>query len=338
MTSKLKQRVMDKCGEDQLRNYLLHKHKLSEGKIDGVNWPVLQQYLRSLSPTRRAAQLKLQHNWIPTKAFLFLQKRETCDKYPLCETAVETACHVRQCQALRALTFRRAHLLALICSLKGINTAPEIVDCWQSYISSECAIPVADTNTGPIITHSSIRSSLTLARKHQSLLMWVGFLQGRFSIKWNAVQQIHERLRRQETASHYRHQPWDVQALRLVCEFMSDLWKFWNDEVHGHTFQEETRKTRASVEIQVQQMYQRNPLLLPRYPSVRSTPLEVRLKQSTVHLQMWLQQVNQQERITTLAREKEQVVGNSLLPYLIPRSEIRKSWGVNHAAEVQRQS
>ena len=151
------------------------------------------------------------------------------------------------------------------------------------------------------------------------------------------VQQSHEQLRRQETASHNRRQPWDVLALRLVCEFLSDLWQFRNDEVHGRTLQEETQKKRLEVEMQVQQLFQRNPVLLPRYASVRSTPVEVRLKQSTVHLQMWLRQVHQQERITILAKEKAQMTGNSLLPYLIPRSEICRRSNVSHAIDVQHQ-
>ena len=338
VTSKLKQRVMDKCGDEQMRQYLSHKHRLSEGKLEGVNWLALEQYLRSLTPTRRASQLKLQHNWIPTKGFLFLQKREPCDKCPLCLSAVETARHVRQCQASSAITFRRARLSALLSALKGINTAPEILDCWRVYISHECAIPVDDSSVGPITAPASLVSILSLARKHQSLLSWEGFLQGRFSIKWSEVQQIHEQFRRQETASHTRRQPWDVLALRLVCEFLSDLWQFRNDEFHGRTLQEETQKKRIEVEMQVQQLFERNPVLLPRYASVRSTPIEARLKQSTIHLQMWLRRIRQQERITILVKEKAQMTGNSLLPYLVPRSEICRRRHVTLEVDVQHQS
>jgi hypothetical protein len=103
VTSKLKHRIIAQCGDDQLRQYLQHKHNLSEGKVEGVNWSALQQYLNSLTPLRRASQIKLQHKWIPTKGFLFLQRRETCDQCPLCQKAVETACHVRQCQDKRLL-------------------------------------------------------------------------------------------------------------------------------------------------------------------------------------------------------------------------------------------
>ena len=126
VTSKPKQRVIDKCGDDQQRHYLQNKHNLSEGKVDGVNWPALWQYLKSLTPLCHALQIKLQHNWIPTKGFLFLQGRETCDQRSLCQQAVKTACHVHQCQAPGATQFRSARLATLTRALCGINTAPEI--------------------------------------------------------------------------------------------------------------------------------------------------------------------------------------------------------------------
>jgi len=45
VTSKLKHRVIDRCGEKPLRNYLLNKHRFSNGKLEGVNWQALEGYL-----------------------------------------------------------------------------------------------------------------------------------------------------------------------------------------------------------------------------------------------------------------------------------------------------
>jgi hypothetical protein len=138
VTTKLKQRVIKRCGEEQLRQYMLNKHRLSDEKMEGVNWQALQQYLRKLSPLRRATQIKLQHNWIPTKGFLFVQRRESCDQCPLCKSAVETASHVRQCREQVACQYRRERLEVLLQSLQGINTAPEIIRCWRDNIRRQC--------------------------------------------------------------------------------------------------------------------------------------------------------------------------------------------------------
>mmetsp|Transcript_24392 Transcript_24392/g.34975 ORF Transcript_24392/g.34975 Transcript_24392/m.34975 type:complete len:102 (+) Transcript_24392:5697-6002(+) len=95
-----------------------------------------------------------------------------------------------------------------------------------------------------------------------------GLLQGRISKHWSTIQEYHERHRRQETASHGRNAQWDVQAIRLVCEFNKDLWNFRNDEIHGRTQQEQTQKRRENIELEVHKLYARKPQLLPRFPSV----------------------------------------------------------------------
>ena len=78
-------------------------------------------------------------------------------------------------------------------------------------------------------------------------------------------------------------------------------------------------------------------LLLFTVMIIHSTPLIVQLRKSTVHLQMWIRQVTQQERITILAREKAQMAGNSLIPYLVPWSEISRTQHKCFAVGVQQQ-
>jgi hypothetical protein len=199
VTSKVKRGIIDRCGEEHLRNYLLHKHCLSEGKLEGVNWRALEGYLNSLSVPHRASQVKLQHGWIPTNSFLYLQRRVACDKCLLCELATETVCHVRRCPALAAARHRRERVERFCRDLRGINTAPEIIQCWRSHIEEECGLLVTVDGDGPIAAASGLQKALGTARRHQSVLSWEGFLQGRVSIKWNDVQACHER-QWQETA------------------------------------------------------------------------------------------------------------------------------------------
>jgi len=131
VTSKVKQRVIDQCGAEAIRQYMLHKHQLSEGKFDRINWFALAAYLRTFSLQRRATQVKLHHNWIPTNSFLFQQRRVQSDKCPLCESAVETASHVRWCKSPGARRFRKERMEQLVRELRGANTSPEIIQCWQ---------------------------------------------------------------------------------------------------------------------------------------------------------------------------------------------------------------
>jgi len=252
---------MDRCGEDAMRQYLLHKHRLSEGKMEGVNWEAVAGYLRSLPPFRLATQVKLQHNWIPTNSFLFQQRRVQCDKCPLCESAVETASHIRWCKAPVAQAFRRGRLEQLVRELKGINTAPEIIQCWREQIAFVSGDEGdGEEVIGPLGGVLEINRLVVDRRRHQSVLPWEGLLQGRASKYWTQAQASHERWRRQETASHGRRRLWDFQAVRLLCEYNGALWSFRNDEVHGRTMQEAQQKLRASVEAKVRNLYERHPI------------------------------------------------------------------------------
>ena len=153
---------------------------------------------------------------------------------------------------------------------------------------------------------------IALAHRHQSVLSWKGLLQGLISSKWTEVQKCHEQRRRQETASCQDKDRWDVRAVRLICEFHADLWDFRNVEVHGCTKQEAQQKLHSEVESKVRALYERHPVLLARYPSVYSIPLEVRLKKPTLVLQMWIKQVLQQEHLTDIARWRSAMVAGSL--------------------------
>ena len=323
VTAKLKQHVIDRCGEDSLRQYLLHKHRLSEGKMEGINWAALASYLRSLSPPRRATQVKLQHEWIPTNSFLYRQQRTQSAKCPLCHTDEETAAHVRRCKAPVAQTFRNERCGQLLRELRGINTAPEIIQCWEAQLRIMSGDDALSGVEGIFCGPSDLRKCIGDARRHQAVLSWEGLLQGRVSVIWSRAQAIHERCRRQESASHRKQRPWEIQVIRLLCEYNGALWGFRNDEVHGRTLQEEQAKLRAAVELKVRNLYARFPELLPRYPSIYSVPLEVRLRKPTLTLQMWVKQVLRQEYLTDIARQKAMMQKGSIERFLRPRQSLQ---------------
>ena len=262
--------------------YLMKKHHLSAGKLEGIDWAALSSVLRSLSPHKRAMQVKLSRNWIPTQSFLYQQRRASCDKCPLCQSAIETHEHVRQCRAPAATQYRRDRLSRLVRELTGINTAPEIMHCWQEQIGVLCGDSVV-VSMPDIVSSVVMKRAIGEARRHQAILSWTGLLQGRISIHWRRAQECHERLRRQESASLRRTGLWSTQALHP------------------------------------QSLYARNPVLLDRYPSIRSVPLSVRLRKPTMVLQMWLKQVARQERITVAVSEKAAMKAGSILPFLVER-------------------
>ena len=223
---------------------------------------------------------------------------------------------MRCCTAPSAQHYRRSRLSELERALRGINTAPAIIQCWKEQIAVICGENISE---GMVSCFMSVELKRVLgeARCHQAVLSWFGLLQGRMSVKWSRVQECHERQRCQESASLRRTGTWSAQAVRFLCSFHSDLWSFRNDEVHGRTQQAAQQKLRASVERAVQLLYERNPTLLARYPSIRSCPLSVRLQKPTLVLQMWLKQITRQERITAAVEKKAAMAAGSILPFLV---------------------
>lgn len=68
-------------------------------------------------------------------------------------------------------------------------------------------------------------------------------------------------------------------------------------------------------------------------------PLEVRLKKSTLVLQMWLKQVLQQEHLTDIARRRAFMSAGSIVKFLRPRvAAVRKSRDSNVLQRVVRAS
>ena len=73
------------------------------------------------------------------------------------------------------------------------------------------------------------------------------------------------------------------------------------------------------MEAKVRALYAHQPRLLARYPSIHSVSLDMRLKRSTLVLQMWVKQVRQQELLTDLARQKAQMATGSIEKFLQPQ-------------------
>jgi len=203
--------------------------------------------------------------------------------------------------------------------LKLAGTATEIENCWISQLG--LMFPGVDFTPyyiHPTNIHKEVNAAVAVARRHQSVLSWEGFLQGRLSVEWDKVQSLHER-RRGLQCGAVQHVPWIVKAFDLVCDLVPALWKFRNEEVHGRTLAEKALKERDRVHKRVRKLYSDAPDLLPRYPSVQAVSLEERLKKPTFVLQLWLRQVARQRQVTEMVRRKSEERQKSIEPFLVKR-------------------
>ena len=332
LTRGLRRGILAQSGREALEAYYAGKHGLSEGKRDGINWEGLESLLRALKPHLRASFVKYQNGWLPTNAFLQKQGRVASGLCPLCGVVEETSQHVHCCEDLDAGRFRQGKLNACMSELRAAGTAPEIVHCWGGQMSRMFGLPVPKArDLSASRHHEKLEAAVAEARKHQAVLSWEGFLQGRLSVKWNAVQLLHERLRREERRKGL---PWSCRSVRLIGTVVLDLWRYRNERVHGATVAEGKQRRRQRVAALVTALYQRNPTLLPRFPSVRAVRLETRLESPVEVLHVWLQQVARQESVTAAVQARTAMQAGSIKRFLVPRSNVPVRGGVEVGALV----
>ena len=244
----------------------------------------------------------------------------TTDLCPLCEDHSETTAHIYQCQNAVAVAHRSTALHTFWQNLRKAGTAPEITNCWMEHLYQL----MEAGSFAPSVIHNSVKNrrlaeAVSIARRHQAVLSWRGFVEGRISKEWVKVQRLHEQLRGAMEDKSRRRKPWIMRAMELICDLVPDLWRFRNNEVHGKTLAEKLEKERRRVHSRVQKLYTEAPDLLPRYHSIMAVPLVERLQQPTFVLQLWLRQVARQRQVTEQVRKRAAELQQSIEPFLVKR-------------------
>ena len=318
IVGRLKRGVLAQCGRAELEAFYEGKHQVSEGKREGINWDGLRSLLHSQPVPRRAGLVKYQQGWLPTKELLHRQGRESSAVCPLCNHASETTAHIHCCGSQEAVAWRQERLTQCLKELRTAGTAPEIVNCWGQQLSDMFGLPAPQPRLlFASKTTDQVEAAVELARKHQAVLSWQGFLQGRHSVHWIKAQTLHERIRKE---GRKRGLAWSQKSVRIIRMVVPDLWSKRNELVHGATIAEESQKRRANITAKVTEVYARNPVLLPRFPSIRSVPLSTRLQAPTEVLFVWLQQVVRQEEVTLLQQRRKAMSKGAILRFLVPRT------------------
>mmetsp|Transcript_23736 Transcript_23736/g.34016 ORF Transcript_23736/g.34016 Transcript_23736/m.34016 type:complete len:562 (+) Transcript_23736:2630-4315(+) len=323
LTTKLKRGVLAQCGRAELEAYHAGKNKLGEGKREGVNWDGLWSFLQSKPVHLRATYVKYQNGWLPTNDHLHRQGRSEVAVCPLCKVDRETGAHLHCCRSPEAMQFRQVKFDECLVALRAAGTAPEIVNCWGAQLSALFGLPVPRRLFASRTT-AQVEAAVGLARRHQSVLSWEGFLQGRHSVYWGKAQALHVRLRKEERK---RGLPWSQKSVRLIGELVPSLWRKRNELVHGATVAEESARRRQRVEALVTEVYARNPQLLSRFPRVRQVPLEERLRTPVEVLHVWLQQVARQEEVTRMQKCRQGMVRGAICRFLRPWQQLGSSVG-----------
>ena len=232
------------------------------------------------------------------------------------------------CEAPAAVSYRKKRLDECLSSLRAVGTAPEIVNCWGHQLGMIFGLPEfkpRDLSAGRC--HAKISHAVAEAQRHQAVLSWQGFLQGRLSVLWNRVQELHQRLRRQPPKKGL---PWSCKSVRLVGAVVLDMWCKRNEWVHGATLAEAKLRCRERVVALVKAVYRRSPKLLPQFQSVRVVKLDVWLASAVEVLHVWLKQIERQEKVLAEVQAKAARRAGSILRFMVPRQQMGIGSGGEH--------
>ena len=319
VVSALRPAILWQCGVEELRGYQVEKHLLGTGKYESVEWEGLHSFLRRKQPGQRSLYVKYQNGWLPTQAFFYRQKRVDSDLCLLCGEEAETLEHLYRCSCRSMNDCRYDELKRVVHYLRLAGTATEIINCWTAQLSRMFGMHFVPYYVHKTSQHKLIEAAVARARKHQAILTWDGFLQGRWSTEWRKVQSLSERLCGRQCGAS-RQKPWIARAMELVCEMVPTMWRTRNEVVHGKTLSERAKKERERVLDKVRRIYSSPPVLLSRYAEVQSVSLDERLKKPTLVLQLWwLRQIAKQVQVSTLARRRSEEKQKSIEPFLVRR-------------------
>jgi hypothetical protein len=104
ITGKLNEGVLQTIHSEEIQAYIAKKHNITSDKLSHIDTISLKNCLKALRPHNRAMMVKLIHQWIPTNAFLFKQRRTDSPLCPRCNVQTEDSPHIFKCHDSQAAT------------------------------------------------------------------------------------------------------------------------------------------------------------------------------------------------------------------------------------------
>lgn len=175
--------------------YFIH-HGIPKHLIHAVEWNAIK---KAFAGPQALSYKKTFHNLRNT---MKINKRwgwAESDRYPLCQTSMETLKHLLQCPQSDMSYVRSVLFDKFLKQLKGVDTHPLILSHWMTQLHNiSTGIPF----TKPDITLNPNTWRIMQAHKQQEKIGWDSFFRGTMSKKWTEIQ-----------LQHYRDEPSEKQNI-----------------------------------------------------------------------------------------------------------------------------
>jgi hypothetical protein len=121
----------------------------------------------------------------------------------------------------------------------------------------------------------------------QSAIGWPQILNGRFSVEWSRLQEMHideEKI----DGRYFSGCTWTSKVTQHTWHSLHDLWKIRNTALHGEIFSESEATRRSRIEPIVRRIYARIYELPDSDPDMLRKPLDERLAHPLSIIETWL--------------------------------------------------
>jgi hypothetical protein len=302
------QNIYNAISSRESDNVLLDYYKTHGWREDTlvlVDWMNIGKFLSRCHPIERCNVIQTMHDWQNTGH----QKRQfykasaqndntassdTSDANvglcPLHCGCIEVPFHYMHCKSDLLSQSRQKGKIVLKRALQRIHTAPSLLEAiitgltfWEDETEYEL-----DEDSNKFL-FNPMHSQLL---DRQNKIGWERFTKGFVAKDWGYIQVQYYLHEKKVKNKKFTKNGWVTQLLRLLHHYRHSVWKTRNQILHGGTNKEQRLFTCKQMQNIVRELYSRNRTQLPYAERhIFKLPLQLRLKQGSQQLKLWIQRV-----------------------------------------------
>jgi hypothetical protein len=339
--------IMSRESDSSIIDYYL-AHGWDEESLLLVDWTNLEKFMKRRHPIERCNIIQLMHDWQNTgyQQIQFQHKNsqkvltdnvlghatKTDENLGACVFEcgkMETPFHYMHCTSDILMTARSNGKDKLDKELDSMNTAPSLreailhgIHCWEDDTEYE-------------LTEESHRylfdEAHTRLLRNQEKIGWEKFLKGYITKEWGYIQESYYNSTKIQRKRKHTKNNWVQHLLRSLHIYRQSIWNIRNQTVHGGSTKAQKELSRKKLLKLVVKYYRKDRSAIPiREQNIFHLPLQLRKKQGTQQLSLWLQRakllfetyievplrVDQQQHITTWLQDWNAITNEVRIPHL----------------------
>jgi hypothetical protein len=296
--------ISSRESDNELLDYY-KTHGWHEDTLVLVDWMNIGKFLSRCHPIERCNVIQTMHNWQNTghqkrqfyKASGQYDNTASSDTLaaevglcPLHCGCIEVPFHYMHCKSDILRQSRQQGKSVLKKALQRIQTAPSLLEAiitgltlWEDETEYEL-----DEDSNKFLFNPMHLQLL----ERQNKLGWERFAKGFVVKDWGYIQSQYYLHEKKVKNKKFTKNGWVTQLLRLLHHYRQSVWKTRNQILHGGTNKEQRLFTRKQMQDVVRELYSKNCTQLPYAERhIFKLPLQLRLKQGSQQLKLWIQRV-----------------------------------------------